>query len=211
MTIFNHEIEYRGKKVLDSFNKRIIICGCGAIGSNLIDNLVRQGFCNFTIVDFDRVEDTNLSTQIYSYPQIGRLKTAALSDIVYDISHSIVISECTKKLDSRNAKKFLKKADLIVDAFDNTESRQLLKDFGLDNNIATLHAGMFEDYAEVIWNKQYKVPQVTEGMDVCDYPLARNVIMLLTAVLSEEIIKWSTGENLSNWSITLKDLNISKL
>ena len=207
---FNHEIEYRGKKVLDSFNKHIIICGCGAIGSNLAENLVRQGFTNFTFIDFDRVEESNIGTQSYTTYDIGGMKVAALSARIYDIAE-VDSKTFNKRLTSDNIKKFLSGADLIVDAFDNGESRKLLKEYGDKHNIPVLHGGLFEDYGEVVWNKKYKVPIIKEGLDICDYPLARNIIVLLTVVMTEEIIKWCTDHTLNDWSITLKDLKIRKL
>ena len=75
MTKFKHELEYRGESVMDSFHEKIVICGCGAIGSNLADNLVRTGFTNIKLVDFDRVEEHNLSTQIYTSDSIGQKKS----------------------------------------------------------------------------------------------------------------------------------------
>jgi len=73
---------------------------------------------------------------------------------------------------------------------------------------------LFEDYGEVYWNNQYKVPRNSEDndQDVCDYPLARNIIVLTVAVLAEEILNYclATKPRRNNWTITLKDLTITK-
>lgn len=206
-----HELEYRGKKVLDSFSKHIIICGCGAIGSNLAENLVRQGFTNFGLVDFDRVEAQNLNTQAYSIVDLGRLKVQSLASILYEVADEIDIVEYNIKLENKNVNKVLKNADLVIDTFDNTESRKLLKNWGIENKKPVLHAGLFEDYGEVIWNEKYNVPKMTESLDICDYPLARNIVMLTTVVLTEEIIKWCIGKDKNSFSITLKDLRIKPI
>ena len=105
-----------------------------------------------------------------------------------------------------NASRILKGAAFVVDCFDNTRSRQILKDYE-DCSVPVLHGGLYEDYAECVWSSSYKVPQVKEGIDVCDYPLARNIILLLISVMTEEIIEYFSSDSprATSWSITLKD------
>jgi molybdopterin-synthase adenylyltransferase len=204
---FHHELIYRGQEVLDSFNKPITICGCGAIGSNLADNLLRQGFNNLYFIDDDRIAVHNLNTQIWNSDEIGALKVDTLINRCYNINEE-VLNGSTRRLTDKNIKKLLRGAELVVDAFDNTNSRQLLKDW---TGCPVIHAGMFEDYGEVYWNKDYLVPQQSEGLDVCDYPLARNLILLLTSVLTEEIVKFCVdGRASNNYTITLKDFGVRK-
>ncbi|GAG55553.1 unnamed protein product, partial [marine sediment metagenome] len=110
-------------------------------------------------------------------------------------------------------------AKLVIDAFDNTASRQLVKEacsagdiFGDKSNCRNcLHIGFSSDYGEIIWNEDYQVPD-DKGVDDCDYPLARNLILLLVAVASEIIIKFvvSGQETKENYTITLKDFNIER-
>lgn len=211
MDWLTHEKNYRQKNIQGLFNKKILVAGCGAIGSNLAINLARQGFSNFILVDFDRVEYNNLSTQAYFNQDIDRLKVQSLSSILHEISDDIDIETHHFKLDNNSrTMSVLKKADIIIDCFDNTESRQLLKDYGKTSKTPTLHGGLYEDYAETFWNDKYIVPQVSNGIDICEYPLARNIILLLVSVMSEEIIKFCLEQKRSNWCITLKDFKISK-
>lgn len=208
--IIKHEIEYRGKDILPLLNKNIAICGCGAIGSNLADTLARQGFTNFTLIDFDRVEEKNIGTQAYSHYHVGLLKVAALEDIIWNINEQTQITSKNIRLNEKNIGKLIRDADIIIDAFDNTNSRQLLKDYG-HNGFEVFHGGMFEGYAECIWNDNYKVPLVKEGLDVCDYPLARNIVTLLTTVMAEEIMSYLITNDKRGFCITLRDLKITKL
>ena len=194
---------------------RVFVCGCGAIGSNLIDTLVRQGVkAEISVVDFDRVEEKNLATQVWNYDEIGQLKVAAMQNRCYNINKTN-IEIFDKKLDNRTIKKFLKNCkdtDLVVDCFDNSESRKLLKDYCTNNDIRCLHGGLFEGYGEVVWNDSYIVPENAKG-DVCDNPIARNLILLLTSVMAEQIRKYIAGEideYFGNFTITLKDLQIRK-
>ena len=70
---------------------------------------------------------------------------------------------------------------------------------------------MYKDYAEVIWNERYKVQGEVEGLDVCDYPLSRNLVMFTITILSEVIINFvETGEK-KDYIFTLKDMNITRI
>jgi hypothetical protein len=62
----------------------------------------------------------------------------------------------------------------------------------------------------VIWNEAYRVPSDAQD-DICDYPLARNLVILTVAVASEAIVSFmATGEQ-RNFTITLKDLAVRSL
>jgi len=64
----------------------IHIIGCGAIGSNIAEELVRAGVEKLTLWDFDVVEEHNLANQLYTTKHINMLKTIALTDILQEIN-----------------------------------------------------------------------------------------------------------------------------
>jgi hypothetical protein len=66
------------------------------------------------------------------------------------------------------------------------------------------------DYAEIIWNDNYRVPSPVND-DICDYPLARNLVMLAVAVAGEVIITFVATEKQQNFTITLADLAVKPL
>jgi len=211
MDLFTHEQEYRTEELLKKMAKaHICFAGCGAIGSNLIDNMARQGFQTMSVIDMDRVEDHNKGTQIWDRLDVGGLKTEKMKTRVYN-STKAVLNTYPKKLTEDNIKKFLSKIDIAIDSFDNTESRGLLYKYCKENQVNCLHVGLFKDYAEVIWNENYTVPGEPKGLDVCEYPLARNIILLSVAVASETIIKFLSDGTKRNFVITLKDLKINEL
>jgi hypothetical protein len=108
-------------------------------------------------------------------------------------------------------KKFLEKDSIVIDGFDNTESRKNIYDFCLKEKIDCIHAGLYKDYGEVCWNETYHVPGPVQGPDVCEYPLARNIIMLTISVAAESIISFLKSGVKRNFMITLQDLKISSL
>lgn len=209
--MFIHEKAYRGN-YLEYIKKNILIAGCGSLGSNLAYNLAKHGFTNLILLDFDRVEKKNCSCQIYSPQHIGMTKVDALINILYEINPSLTLKNLYSKLDSKNCKKLLKGADLVVDCFDNTEARSILSEFCLQNEVECIHAGLFKDYGEVIWNEKYQVPSDQPARDdQCDYPLARNIVLMTVTVLTEEILSFYLAtKKRGSWSITLGDLKISK-
>jgi molybdopterin/thiamine biosynthesis adenylyltransferase len=185
----------------------LLICGAGAIGSNLAVNLCRSGFRKLSVIDKDRVEEKNVGTQIYSLDDVGGKKAEILRNIIFrevgeEINaHSVELSE-------KNVGKLLKGCKLVVDAFDNTASRKLITEFCRENSIACLHTGVNESYGEIRWNETYRVPS-DAGLDVCDYPLARNLILMVVAVASEVLVNYFLKEEKRNYSITLGDLQIN--
>ena len=206
---WHHEAIFRGQESMRCLSKlKVVICGAGALGSNLAVNLVRQGVTGLTIIDHDRIEPHNVGTQVYSLDDIGALKAEMLRNLIFrDIGEEI--SAVPRRLEPRNAAKLLGGHDLVVDVFDNFESRDIVSRWCRSNDAPCLHAGVNDQYGEIRWNENYRVPS-DQGGNVCDYPLARNLIMLLTSLASEVIVRFAlTGARL-NLSVTLADLSINR-
>ncbi|MGB1204890.1 MAG: ThiF family adenylyltransferase [Chitinophagales bacterium] len=207
MSYFFHEQQYRSAETMKAIaNINICICGAGALGANLAENLVRMGFKSLKIIDFDRIEAHNLSTQPYAKADIGQLKANTLIKNLYRATATRTEAIC-KRLTEDNVHSLLKKSDLVIDAFDNSSSRQIVTQWAKSKNTACLHIGLASDYAEIIWNKQYRVPSATND-DICDYPLARNLVMLTVATACEVIVGFVSKTEQKSYTITLADLNI---
>jgi molybdopterin-synthase adenylyltransferase len=207
MSIFFHEQLYRSSQSMAKFkNYAVTICGAGALGANITENLARSGFNKLKVIDYDRIEERNLSTQPYYRSDVGGFKAKILANALYRAVGTKVEAE-TKKLSATNTSQLLKGSALVIDVFDNSAARQALKDYCNTANLPCLHAGLGQDYAEVIWNPFYRVPSDAND-DICDYPLARNLVLLTVAVATEVVIKFITTDELSNYTITLKDLAV---
>lgn len=205
-----HEELYRGEEALAKLAQPlVVVCGAGAIGSNLVDNLLRQGFRRLRVIDFDRVEEHNISTQLYDVADVGARKVDILRAKLFR-SVGLEIEASAKKLDDRNVKSLLKQADIVVDAFDNSQSRQRVQRHVRKVDMPCLHVGLFEDYCEVVWDDQYRVPNDVEG-DVCEYPLARNLAILSAVLASETLVRYVTEGKQQSLSATLGDFAIRTL
>src|SRR5207253_9606025 len=98
----------------------------------------------------------------------------------------------------------LQESNLVIDTFDNSASRRLVQETCRVLRLPCLHVGLHADYGEVIWDEHYRVPQDVAG-DVCDYPLARNLVLLVVALASEVILRFVLEDARQNWSATLRD------
>lgn len=210
MSFFFHEQQYRTPAIMQQIkNYPVTICGAGALGANLTENLARAGFGRLRVIDRDRIEDRNLSTQPYYRSDVGAFKAKILANTLYRAIGAKVEAK-TKELTAANVTQLLKDSALIVDVFDNSIARQAVKNYADYTRVLCLHAGLASDYAEVIWNDAYRVPSGSND-DVCDYPLARNLVMLTVVVACEAIVSCITTGEQRNFSITLKDLSVQTL
>ena len=104
----------------------VAICGLGGLGSNIAISLARAGVGKLILIDFDRVDITNLHRQQYKATQIGMYKTDALADNLREISPYIELEKHTEHITEDNAITLLKGADIISEAFDDAECKAML-------------------------------------------------------------------------------------
>ena len=204
---FHHEAIYRGDaEIAKLTGRRLTICGAGALGSNLADNLARQGFRDLRVIDRDRIEEHNVGTQLYGESDVGAWKVEVLKQRLFRAT-GIELEAHRKDLTDRTANILLKDGGLVIDTFDNSTSRRCVQERCRALQLPCLHVGLYADYGEVIWDERYRVPNDVGG-DVCDYPLARNLIVLVVAVASEVLIQFALSEARENYSVTLRDFSI---
>jgi hypothetical protein len=68
---------------LSVLGERITVIGAGAIGSLTTLALVKMGFCNLTVLDFDTVSVENMNSQFYRFDDINRPKVVALQELIH--------------------------------------------------------------------------------------------------------------------------------
>lgn len=116
-----------GEKLKEKFaSATVAICGLGGLGSNIAISLARAGIGKLILIDFDRVDITNLHRQQYKANQIGMNKTDALSENLREITPYVDIEIHTVRVTQENAAHLLQGADIICEAFDNAEAKAML-------------------------------------------------------------------------------------
>ena len=207
MSVFFHEQLYRSGETMARLRAcGVTVCGAGALGANVSESLARQGFAQLRVIDRDRVEERNLSTQPYYRADIGARKAQVLAHALYRALGAEVDARADE-LTAANARKLIAGSDLVVDAFDNSAARQVVKEHCAGAGVPCLHAGLAGDYAEVIWDECYRVPSAAQD-DVCDYPLARNLVTLAVAVVCETVVAFVATGARQSYTITLCDLAV---
>lgn len=207
MHITYHEELYRSKAQMERIaDFPVTVCGAGALGGNICETLARMGFGALRLIDRDRVEEHNLSTQPYFRSDIGAFKAKILGNVLFRaVNNTLDVRAC--ELSEGNAARLLSGSGVVIDTFDNTRSRQTVFDVCEREGIVCLHAGMAAGYGEVIWNERYRVPQETQE-DICDYPLARNLVLLTAAVACESLMSFVAAGIKRCFTITLSDLSV---
>lgn len=104
----------------------VAVCGLGGLGSNIAVSLARAGVGRLMLIDFDRVDLTNLHRQQYRADQIGRYKAEALRENLKEAAPYAEFEIHTARITESNAAELLTGADVICEAFDDAESKAML-------------------------------------------------------------------------------------
>ncbi len=108
--------------------KRVILFGVGGVGSWCAEALIRTGIRQLTIVDFDRVDITNINRQLMATAQtVGQVKVEALKERLLTINPEAAITTLEKTFSEETAADFeLDHYDYIIDAIDSLKDKALL-------------------------------------------------------------------------------------
>ena len=102
------------------------IAGAGGLGSNCAAALVRSGIGNLIIADFDTISESNLNRQFYFFDQIGEAKVVALKENLLKINPDVHIIAHNIKLNETNILEIFKNCNVVVEAFDIAEQKEML-------------------------------------------------------------------------------------
>ena len=105
---------------------RVAVCGLGGLGSNIAIALARAGVGHLHLIDFDRVDLTNLNRQQYAVGQLGQYKTDALRETLSLVSPYCDVTCDTIQVTKENLPDLLKTEDYICEAFDRAEAKAML-------------------------------------------------------------------------------------
>ena len=123
--------------------RRVVVIGCGAIGSVASDLLVRAGVGELLLVDRDVLEASNLHRQaLFTEADVaeGLPKSVAAAAHLRAVDSSCRIEARVEDLDGSNALGLLRGADVVIDGTDNFEARHVLNEACLDLAFPWVHA-----------------------------------------------------------------------
>ncbi|AOK48136.1 molybdopterin biosynthesis-like protein MoeZ [Burkholderia sp. MSMB617WGS] len=146
------EIGLQGQQRLKG--SRVLVVGAGGLGSPVLLYLAAAGVGTLGIVDFDRVDISNLQRQvIHRMSTVGRLKTDSARDAILDLNPHVDVRAHDERLDNDNAVPLFRQYDIVVDGTDNFATRYLVNDACVlaDRPYVWGSIYRFEGQASVFW------------------------------------------------------------
>jgi len=135
------------KKLLQS---KVLIVGVGGLGSPAAYYLAAAGVGTLGIIDFDRVDRSNLQRQIlYTANQVGELKVDSAKKTLEKFNPLLKIQTYSEKLTNQNADKIFENYDLIIDGSDNFETRYVINDAAFLLKKPYVHGSVYRFEGEV--------------------------------------------------------------
>jgi hypothetical protein len=224
MSFFLHEQVYRDLGAIA--DRQVTVCGAGALGANLAETLARMGLRRPRVIDRDRVEPHNLSTQPWTQQDVGVPKVRALAAALYRAVGARVDPQHVE-LRPENAVRLLAGSAVVVDAFDNLPARAAVAEACRQLGLPCLHIGLGEggDYGCGLWDDEYRTEsqELSTGRDEpepvlgsrfsvlggCDYPLTRPLALLVAAAGAEALVCHMLDGSRRGFDLTLRDLRLT--
>lgn len=113
----------------------VMVVGCGAVGSFAIEALARSGVGHLIVVDFDRIEESNINRQLFALEStLSLAKVFVASSRIHDINPNIMVTALDMFFDA-NTVELPVRPDFIIDAIDTVESKVALYKYASAHNI----------------------------------------------------------------------------
>jgi len=158
-------------------SSKVLIVGMGGLGCPVLLYLSNLGIKNIGIIDYDKVDLSNLNRQIlFNTKDIGKFKVTQAKKKIQKIDKKIKINTYKEKIIKKNIENIIDKYDIICDCTDNFSTRYLLNDFCLKNKKILISAAIskFETH---IFNFNFSknipcyrcfMPEIPEAENKCD-------------------------------------------
>ncbi len=103
----------------------VAVCGLGGLGSNVAISLARAGVGTLHLIDFDKVDISNLHRQQYAVSQLGMYKTEAMKQMLAEIAPYCEVLTHTMKLTEENLS-LIVDCNIVCECFDNADCKAML-------------------------------------------------------------------------------------
>ena len=137
--------------------KKVAVCGNGGVGSIIPITLLRSGIYKFILVDFDKVDASNLNRQIaFSTNDLGKCKVDSLNSYMNNLRKEAETVSVFSKIDENFNFKIFNECDYVFDCIDDIRAKVLLIKYCKENNIkiiSSLGMGNRLDPTKVIITK----------------------------------------------------------
>lgn len=187
-------------------NKSALVVGVGALGTSILDLLVRSGIGKIVIVDRDYVELSNLQRQsLFTEEDVQKVKPKAIAakEQLSRINSSVKIEAYVEHVSKNNIEKFISNIDIIFDGTDNFQTRYLLNDIAFKYQIPFVYGGVVSSRgmsALFIPNKtpclRCLLKDQAQGGETCDtVGVIAPAVNIVTALQVTEALKYLTDND----------------
>ena len=209
------------KKILSA---KVLVVGAGGLGCPVIEFLTRAGVGTLGIVDYDKVNLSNLHRQsLYQKSDIGKSKVLIVKKKINSINSYTKVQSYNLKLNNINFKRIINKYDYIVDGSDNFKTKFLLNDFCLKYKkfLVTGAISKFDGHIFSFDFKNKKIPclrcffqekKPSDDLLNCEAEgILGTVAGIVGTIQANEILKkiLSIGQNLNGYILILNLLDIN--
>ena len=219
------DIGILGQKLISK--AKILVVGAGGLGCPIAEYLSRAGIGTLGIVDFDKVQLSNIHRQsMYNTKDIGKFKVDVVQKKIKLINPLVKIKKIKKKINEKNIKNIVSKFDIIVDGSDNFKTKFLLNKYSIkfkkfyisgaiskfDGHIFTFN---FKNKNEPCLRCFYQTEPSDDILNCETEGILGPVAAVVANIQTNEVIKkiLNIGNNLKNHIliVNLKNLNFRKV
>jgi adenylyltransferase/sulfurtransferase len=192
------------EKLLQS---RVVIIGCGALGSAQAESLARAGVGTLRIVDRDFVEFSNLQrqTMFTERDATDRLpKAIACANRIGEINSDIAVEPEVADVNHSNIERFISDADVVVDGTDNFATRYLINDACMKHEVNWVYGAAVGSYGVTMTVRPHETPCLrcifseappAASAPTCDTAgVIMPIISVVASVQVTEALKLLTGK-----------------
>ena len=124
-----------GKNAINKLQQStVMVVGCGAVGSFAIEALARSGVGHIILIDFDKVEESNINRQLFALDStIGKSKVVVAKQRIHDVNPNIKVDALNMFFDDTT--NIESKPDFVIDAIDTVQSKIALYKWCLKNDV----------------------------------------------------------------------------
>src|SRR5215831_19198253 len=182
---------------------KIVFCGGGALGSHALF-LARDVQHDLAVIDFDRVETKNLASQWFVKQMVGKNKATALKMQLLNF-YDVKLQDYTVKLTGLNVETILREAGLVVECFDNAESRRVVQNYVRCRQQPCIHAGLAAngEFGVVRWDQHFTIDdEDAPGQATCEGRGFLPIILRASSSLVASIQFFLADGTEVNWNIS---------
>lgn len=220
-----HELErYDRQIIIEGFGEegqerlkkaKVVIAGGGGLGSPTSIYLAAAGVGTIRIIDWDKVELSNLNRQVLHWDKdIGRRKVDSATEKLKNLNQGVKIEALNETITEANISQLVAGFDLIVDAMDNLPTRYLLNKAAIEKNIPFFHGA--------VYGFEGRAMTIIPGQTAClrcvyrgvipgeEFPVIGVTPAVIGCIQATEVIKYivGTGELLTNKLLIYDGLNM---